>query len=209
MQQRLHLDPAAWFQPEEAIPFLRLLNEAIWAEQRVRMVYRQANGVWGKRLIAPLGLVAKASTWYVVCQTQGDFLQVYRVSRIQEAEITNGRFLRPTDFDLASFWQRWVQRLVKKQEQVAVKIQVLPSGLSALRTLLGEAIHQHVEAAESDRQGRLTMTLTFGSLEDACRQLLGVGTAVRVLEPVVLRQQMQEQAKAIVSAYALKVPGTG
>lgn len=201
VQQRLHLDSAPWFQPEEPIPFLRLLHEAVWAEQRVRIDYRQANGRWIKRLIDPLGLVAKASTWYVVCQAQGDYLQVYRVSRIQEAVLTTSRFLRPADFDLTDYWRRWVQRITKMQEQTAVTLQVSPTGLKQLQFLLGDAIHQHLAEAEADKRGWLTMTLTFGSLDDACRQLLGLGTAVHIIEPVVLRQQMVDMAQEIVAAY--------
>lgn len=202
VQQRLHLDPTAWFQPDEPIPFLRLLQEAVWSQQRVRMDYRQGNGRWIKRLIEPHGLVAKAGVWYVVSRAQGTYMQIYRVSRIQEAELTNGRFTRQSDFDLADYWQAWVARLEKRQEIVAVTLRVAQGGLPMLQRLLGDAIHQHVAMAENDAQGQLVLRLTFGSLEEASRQLLGLGTAVMVLDPPELRQQMRDQAEQIVAAYS-------
>ncbi|HEX6386024.1 MAG TPA: YafY family protein, partial [Anaerolineae bacterium] len=106
VQERLHLDPAGWFQAEEPVPYLSAVQEALWQEHRLRMVYRRGDGHWVKRLVEPYGLVAKTSVWYMVAASYGQ-PQVYRVSRIQEAELTDSRFERPQDFDLDAYWQAW------------------------------------------------------------------------------------------------------
>jgi predicted DNA-binding transcriptional regulator YafY len=71
VQQRLHLDPAAWFQPDEDVPFLPLLQTAVWQHKRFRMTYRRGDGQWVKRLLDPYGLVAKASVWVEVIAPHG------------------------------------------------------------------------------------------------------------------------------------------
>lgn len=200
MQQRIHLDPAPWFQPEEPVPHLRLLLDAIWQQQRVRIVYRRADGQWVKRLVAPYGLVAKGSIWYLVADSH--FTQVFRVSRVQEAALTNGRFPRPTDFNLPQFWQTWSERVEQRREKLAVLLAVAPAGVLPLTHLLGDTIHQLLAEAESDANGRLHLRLTFASLEDAARQLAGLPTTITVLEPASLRQQLHTHALAIATHYA-------
>lgn len=199
VQQRLHLDPAPWFQPAEPVPYLRLLQEAIWTEQRVRMQYRRSDGQWVKRLIDPYGLVAKASTWYVVAG--GQFTQVFRVSRIMEAEMTNGRFTRPTHFDLPTFWQSWSEQIEQRREKISVTLAASPAGVVLLSHLLGDAIHPLLAAAASDDRGWLHLTLSFASLEEAAQQLMGLGTAVDILTPPTLRHHIHHLATQLVQQY--------
>ncbi|MCB9433860.1 MAG: WYL domain-containing protein [Ardenticatenaceae bacterium] len=200
VQQRLHLDPEPWFQPAEPVPYLRLLQDAIWTERRVRMQYRRGDGQWVKRLIDPYGLVAKASTWYVVAG--GQFTQVFRVSRVMEAEMTNGRFTRPTNFNLQTFWQSWSERVEQQREKVSVTLAVSPAGVLPLSHLLGDAIHPLVAAAPSDDHGRLHLTLSFASLEEAGQRLMGLGTAVDILHPPTLRHHLHHLATQLVQQYA-------
>jgi predicted DNA-binding transcriptional regulator YafY len=61
VQQRILVDTAGWNRPEEAIPSLPILQEAIWQERKVRLTYRRPNSTPGERLVDPLGLVAKGS----------------------------------------------------------------------------------------------------------------------------------------------------
>src|SRR5688500_17436724 len=91
MRRRIHLDAAGWFQFEEPVPHLHILQEALWQERRLRLVYRRSDGGWVKRLVEPYGLAAKAGIWYLVGMTLRKTV-IYRVSRIQEASLTDGHF---------------------------------------------------------------------------------------------------------------------
>src|SRR5690606_3266212 len=44
VRQRIHLDPAGWFQMAEPLPYLSLLQQAVWEDRRVRVDYRRADG---------------------------------------------------------------------------------------------------------------------------------------------------------------------
>jgi predicted DNA-binding transcriptional regulator YafY len=85
------------------------MQQAVWEERRVRMAYRRADGQWLNRLIAPVGLVAKAGIWYVVAGA-GERHWVYRISRIMEADLTESGFERPSTFNLADYWTNWCRR---------------------------------------------------------------------------------------------------
>ena len=201
VQERLHLDPAAWFQMEEDVPFLPLVQTAVWQNKRLRLNYRRGDGQWVKRLIDPYGLVAKASIWYVVGGMHGGRIQVYRISRIMEAELTGSFFERPTDFELANYWQTWRDRFEAQQNRLAVQLRVAPNSGPLLALVFGEGIVQTLQAATTDTTGHATISITFDSLETACRQLLGLGTAVEVLSPQTLRQKMRATAQAAVTQY--------
>jgi predicted DNA-binding transcriptional regulator YafY len=58
----------------------------------------------GRRVVDPLGLVAKGSACYRVANTPRGF-RTYRVSRIENATVLDKAGKRPADFDLADYWR--------------------------------------------------------------------------------------------------------
>ena len=208
VQQRLHLDPAAWFQPEEDVPFLPLVQTAVWESKRLRMTYRRGDGQWVKRLVDPYGLVAKASVWYFVGAINRGQIQVYRVSRIMEGALTGSQFHRPDDFDLAAYWQEWRNRFEARQNSLTVTLRVPPNSGPLLALVFGEGIVASLQASPESKNaaGHAIISLTFDSLETACRQLLGLGTAVEVLAPQALRQMLAEQASLTLRHYQSTEP---
>lgn len=199
LRNRIHLDAAPWFQPEEPVPYLTLIQEAVWQQRRVRLVYRRGDGLWIKRLVSPYGLVAKTSTWYVVAGIQTRHW-VYRVSRIMEAEMTDVQFERPSDFNLADYWTHWCRRFERTQENFEVTLQVLPAGVPNLVQAFGDGLYQLLETAVTEN-GRLTFTLTFASEAAACQQLLGLGTVVEIKEPASLRQKILAMSHDLITLY--------
>ncbi len=203
VQKRLHLDPAAWFQSDEEVPYLPLVQTAVWENRRLRMNYRRGDGQWVKRLIDPYGLVAKASVWYVVGGMYHSMIQVFRVSRIMDAELTDSQFERPTDFDLATYWQTWRDQFEARQNSLVVTLRVPPHSGPLLAQVFGEGIVNSLLASSppEDAAGYATISLTFDSIETACRHLLGLGTAVEVIAPKELRQKLYEQASLAAGQY--------
>ena len=69
-RQRLYVDSSGWSRPDEAIPHLATLQDAVWRGRRLRFTYeRGAGGV--EREGDPLGLVVKGSVWYLVAGIEG------------------------------------------------------------------------------------------------------------------------------------------
>jgi predicted DNA-binding transcriptional regulator YafY len=203
-RQRIHLDPAAWFQPPEATPHLSILQDAVWQNKRLRLVYRRADGNWVKRLADPYGLVAKTSVWYLVAGVmRGVF--AYRVSRIQEAEMTGSTFERPADFDLPIFWANWCAQFEASHDHYQVTLRVSSKSIPLLIQMFGEGIHALVaQSGGTDDQGCYTLTITFESPDDACHKLLGLGTAIEIIGPEELRTQIFNMAQQLVEFYKQK-----
>ena len=200
VRERILLDTAVWFQPAEPTPYLSLVQEAVWTDHRLRMTYRRGDGQWVKRLVDPYGLVAKANVWYVVA---GMYHTVYtfRVSRIQDAELSDSVFERPSTFHLPDYWKTWCAQFEKQMAQYPVTLRVSPAGVTPIVQLFGEGMVALLTAAPIDEDGWVTINLPFGSMEDACRQLLGLGTAVEVTAPLELRQHLHKSALAVAAAY--------
>ncbi len=204
VRQRIHLDTAVFFQQSEPTPYLHLVQDAIWQERRVRMIYRRSDGNWVKRLVEPLGLVAKANVWYMIAKSF-NVPFTFRISRIQEAELTESQFTRPANFDLQQFWSRWLENFEKKHARYDVTITLAPTQTTLMVDVFGEGMyHLITEESQALPNGRLQLTIPFSSQEDACRRLLGLGTAVTVIHPVELRTHLAETARSVVEIYNIQ-----
>lgn len=195
IQQLIFIDPAGWFQWDEPTPHLPKIQEGMWQERRVRLLYRTANGSSRKRLVAPYGLVAKGGIWYTVVESNGAIVTL-RVSRIQEAALTSYEFRRSEQFSLQQFWATWVESFEHSRQMFTATLRIPPAGVQPLIQLLGEGVHQlAARSGRLDRRGNLFVDLQFASLDDACRKLLGLGDVVEVVEPQLLREHMVTVAK--------------
>lgn len=202
VRQRIYLDSAAWFQPREAVPYLEVVQSGVWQNQRLSMTYRRSDGNWIKRLLDPYGLVAKAGTWYVVGAMSG-YPRVYRVSRIQGAHLTGSTFRRPDDFDLAGFWQAWVERVERSRVGCPVTLRIAPQLVPTLAQVFGDGVLQQVDqAGPPDDHGWLTLSLIFESVEEAQVRILGFGNLAEVLTPTDLRRSIVAMATRVLTFYA-------
>ena len=201
-RQRIHLDAAAWSYSEETVPHLRTLLEAIWQDSKLRLVYRKTGGEISQRIVDPLGLVAKATVWYLVATIAGGELRVFRVSRIQEAELTGEFFARSETFDLASYWAEACRQFESTWLRYHTTLRFSRNIISELPFIFGEGITTLIEQARPpDAEGWLTLKLSFESFETARTRVLGLGTDVEVLEPPELRTSIIQFATGIMAFY--------
>jgi len=106
VRERIHIDTTEWFRQAEEIPHLELLQRAVWDDRLVTVLYQKSDSGRIKRCLEPYGLVAKGGVWYIVASVTSNMrplgvtrvkaarrtLTVYRVSRIQQAELLDDRF---------------------------------------------------------------------------------------------------------------------
>jgi predicted DNA-binding transcriptional regulator YafY len=198
---RLHLDATWWFQTDEPLPHLQIIKDAVWQDRLLQITYQGEFNTIGGQVIAPYGLVAKASLWYLVYALAGH-LRVRRVARIISAEILLESFTRPADFDLVAFWQSWCADYEKDRPLFEVKARVAPILAGRLPKLLQENLPDLLNTPPViPATGWQLMTLHFESFEAARTQLLGFGGAVEVLEPLALRTSLADFAQQIQKLY--------
>lgn len=202
VRQRIHLDSRWWFQTEDPVPHLQTLQQAVWQDRKLFLCYRSSHGTQVERSVDPYGLVAKAGVWYLVCARDGQ-MRSYRVSRVLEARISEVRFERPADFDLAGFWKDWCVEFETSRPHYPVTVRLAPALISELPLWFGDSIRDAIAAAgPPDSEGWITLTLTFETLTAARTHILGFGRAAEVLEPEHLRQSVLDYATQIIEFYA-------
>jgi predicted DNA-binding transcriptional regulator YafY len=204
VRQRIHLDWVGWHQPEEPVPHLRTIHQAVWQDRSLHIAYPLEIVSYVKqfeRLVDPYGLVAKAGVWYLVCAGDGR-TRILRVSQILDAHIADERFQRPADFDLATFWDYWCVRQEESRPSYPVTARVSPNIVPFLPRYFGERIHIAIaRAGPPDAAGWITLTLPFETASAARERILGFGSAVEVLEPEPLRKNIIDYAVQIVAFY--------
>ncbi len=155
-------------------------------------------GETGERIVDPLGLVAKGSTWYLVARVERpeDDLRTYRVSRVREAAILDQPAKRLAGFNLAAYWERSAADFRGK----------LPRYYA---TFLGRGEVMHwvrfrgwrLEEETAAGGESMRIRLRFDAEEEAIQFALSFGGQIEVLEPPDLRVKVLAGAQAIIDSH--------
>ncbi len=201
-RQRFHLDPTGWSEGAEPAPHLRTLHQAVWQDRILEITYRLPFEAQARWQVEPYGLVAKASTWHLVCRRAGH-MRVLQASRVMDACLGEGTFSRLPSFDLAAFWREWCAEVAENRANYRATVRVAPQLAPWLPYYFGEQIRDKVDrAGTADLEGWIRLTLPFESLEQARDRLLALGGAVEVLAPRALRASVADYATQAAARYA-------
>jgi predicted DNA-binding transcriptional regulator YafY len=70
IRERFHLDAPGWFRAPDDVPHLQAVADAVWNQQRIRVLYRRwARPQQVERVLEPIGVVLKAGTWYLIARS--------------------------------------------------------------------------------------------------------------------------------------------
>ncbi len=198
-RQRIHIDVSGWSKREEAVPFLPILQEALWLERKLNIKYeRGENCEPVERLLSPLGLVAKGSVWYLVASIDGS-VRSYRVSRISHAEILDEPAPIPSDFNLADYWEQSATTFKSSVPNYLATFWVSPSVV--LRLNFAGRFARVNETAETDARGWKKVHVGFDVEEMACEYAVSFGPNLEVIEPTALREKVVAMTKATLEFY--------
>lgn len=197
-RQRIYVDAAGWHRGGEAVPCLATLQDAIWRDRRVHLVYRRNDGETVERTVDPLGLVAKGSLWYLVAGIDGE-TRTYRVSRIEAVDVRDEPCARPPDFDLAASWAASSGAFVRNLPRYPMRVRIHPDAVRRLWIPGSYAQVEHVGEPEAD--GWRTARLVLQTEDEACSYALGFGPRMEVVEPDALRERVARVAGEVVAFY--------
>jgi predicted DNA-binding transcriptional regulator YafY len=198
---RFHLDPVGWFRDAERVEQLPSIADAVWAQKRLRLRYRRWSGEVD-RLVEPLGVVLKAGVWYLVGLAGGQ-PRTYRVSSVLAAEVEAGEgFERPTDFDLAAYWDEWTARFEAGLYRATATVRISQRGRQLLERFGSPAQTQALAEARTDADGWMRADIPIESIDKAVEDLTPLGPEVEILAPDALRQLMARAAAAMQALYA-------
>jgi predicted DNA-binding transcriptional regulator YafY len=196
IRARFLLDAPHWFHQSEPLDALPVIADALWTDRYLRIRYRRADRTVTRR-IAPLGLVLKAGTWYLVAAAGRD-RRTYRVGRIANAVVDHDRFDRPTEFDLAEWWAQSEAAFNREILRDRARLRLSPAARRLLPHITDHAAAMAaLGAARPDRDGWVVTDIAVESHAVAAQQFTALGDGVEVLEPKVLRAALAAIGRAM------------
>jgi predicted DNA-binding transcriptional regulator YafY len=112
--------------------------------------------------------------------------------------LTEARFTRPANFDLREAWEAWRAGYnARPRYEMTLRVE---RWLAARLARYGIEVEAQ-DAAETE-DGRVTLSASGESFEEARARLLSLGGAVEVIEPEPLRRSVADYAEQIVRRYA-------
>jgi predicted DNA-binding transcriptional regulator YafY len=199
------LDPAAWGRRAPTTPpHLETLQQAVIEGVQVQLGYTDAKGAITERIVHPLGLVSKGTTWYLVADTDAG-RRTFRIWRVRSAELLDEPATRPADFDLQRAWQEIVTSLDERRGLRHVAALVDPGFVRWLRAHFGNRL----TVGETDEGGRVHVDIGFPSThEDPARELCAYADGLEVLNPPEVRVRMAELGALLVRHHGVSVGGS-
>jgi predicted DNA-binding transcriptional regulator YafY len=194
LQERVLVDGDRWFRTAPVSPHLARVQDALWSDRRLRLRYRRGLDRVVDRVVEPYGLVCKAGTWYLLAGVGGE-PRVYRVSRIEDAQLTDEAFERPAGFDLRAAWAARVGSFTSAAPsgRVSVTVRVEPEVSGQFARLVGDQI--------VGRPGEGLAVLDFPACDSAVSLLVAFGGSVEVLDPPDVRERMAKIGRELSGLY--------
>ena len=167
------------------------LSQAVQAERSVAIRYRNERGDESERLMDPYGIVFRQGRWYVAghCHLRDD-LRLFRLDRVQDAQLTEDRFTRPVEFDAAEFV---VQSLASMPNTWEVEV-LLKATLDDARRRVSPVFGTLEPCAEG------VLLRAFGDhLSWMARELVATGLPLSVRRPEALRDELRQLASNVLA----------
>ncbi len=188
IRQRLFVDIEGWHGSNEDLTSLPVVQDAVSRDRKLRFHYCPPGRERSERVVDPLGIVAKGSSWYLVAQTPRGY-RTYRVSRIEQPELLDVACARPPAFDLASWWKNSMQ-----QFQGIARYEVT---LRLDRKVAKWITTRRIASIIDESADHVTVQIQFDDEHEACFVALGMGSRAEVLAPAKLRQRVLAEAAAV------------
>jgi predicted DNA-binding transcriptional regulator YafY len=186
---------------ERYLGILATVAEAWVSQRQLKIVYRNLDAEKAaERVIEPYYIepAAAGHASYILgyCHFK-KALRIFKVERIESAELTADLYTIPSDFDANEYFgSSW--GIVVEGEVKTVKLKI---DNPKLMRLMSETTWHPSQTFQKQKDGSLIMTLRVTDTQELFSWILGWGDKVKVLEPESLRIEIIKTAKAIQTAY--------
>jgi predicted DNA-binding transcriptional regulator YafY len=200
LTQRFHIDPKNWFQTLDRPSFFLELQQAVWEDRVIRVMYHPVENQRSERLIEAHGLVCKANVWYLVGRRPEPAAEMhnYRISRFEAVTVLPDSFTRDPNFQLAVYWResclQFERQQITAQPRFIATFEVSAENYWHFPAFL-EGMYKKVGEPASD--GWQPLEVTFTSEHSALRMVLSLGLGVRNIHPTHLAEQRRQEILAI------------
>ena len=193
------VDPRGWDDTVDTRPpppHLDALQQAVIDGRQVELGDRARDGAATTRVVHPLGLATKGSTWYLVAGTDAG-QRTFRVDRVSAVETLREPVVRPEGFDLAAAWGAVTDAVDELRVPLRARALADPDVVGLLRMMFGP----RVRIGPAGPDGRVEVELRGHHVPALAGQLAGLGRRVEVLEPPEVRARLAEIAAELAASY--------
>src|SRR5207244_3548982 len=181
------VDPGGWddrARPRPAPPLLDAVQRAVVEGEQVTLGYIARNRERTTRVVHPLGLAAKGTTWYLVADTDAG-LRTFRVDRMKSARPTGRPVVRPEGFELAQAWQLISDEIEQRRTPLRARAWASPDVLPICRWILGN----RVRIGPAGPDGRVEVELRGHHVDSLAGEIAGLGAGLEIIDPPELRRR--------------------
>ena len=181
------IDGGTWGESKKFTDKMRVCETAVNERKCLFIDYVSRGGEHSKRVIDPYVLVCKQNVWYVYafCHTKQTF-RTFKIGRIKSATFTGEEFVRAEitrdDVDMNFGYS--------DDELTEVTFEIEKNSLADAEEWLGI---DNIEPRGDKFIARLTLPDNGGLVN----KILSYGGAVKVLEPLALKEKVKSAARAI------------
>ena len=126
---------------------------------------------------------------------------MFRVSRVQAAELLDEPSCRPESFDLPRFWAQHCAEFLATVPGYWVDMRVAPAAAWRLAHLSVKGGVYAADVSQDDTDDWVRMRVDLETRDIACETLLAYGPDVEVLTPAELRDLVASRARSTVAVY--------
>ncbi|MCA9890264.1 MAG: YafY family transcriptional regulator [Anaerolineae bacterium] len=199
MRSRLYIDPHGWFHEDNIPEILPPLQQAVWDDCQVEIMYEAVGDAPKTRVLDAYSLVSKSDVWYLVGRKEDGEFRSYRLSRLKTVRVLDTHFQRDPDFDLADYWQQaragFLQEMSRLFGRFHASLHVHPDAYWYFGSFLEGRFER---MGEPDERGWIPVSIVMAGIEEAAMHILSLGNRVWVDEPEALRETVYNRAKSVV-----------
>ena len=192
-QNRIYIDPVAWWHSEQTLTHLNTVQEAVYSNRIIEIDYQRHDGTYLSRTVQAYGLVAKASVWYLIA-THDEQFRSYRISRISHVRVLDESFTPDRDFNLEAYWKESTANFLDNVPVFTFTLAIHPDAKN-IATWYSPGFSEHRGQSED---GWFIREFHVDSLELATMFVVGLGHKVTIIEPYVLKNTVAEKIEALI-----------
>jgi|GEM_PF-417485 len=204
IEEHIHVSGHEPADPGKNVDKIKKILEAIRGRKRLTMRYlRSYDGSITRRECEPYGLISRLNSWYLVAQcVERQKRRIFLLDHIKELEILEGSSFRwPEGFSIhdvySKAWGVWNIDEEDSAEPETVRIKVF-QGIAERFNLVCYHDSQEVKMLPG---GDAEVTFKVTGAAEMLPWLMSWGTAVQVLEPQWLKEQLLENLKKVSALY--------
>ncbi|MFV0407139.1 MAG: helix-turn-helix transcriptional regulator [Propioniciclava sp.] len=185
--------------PRTDADILAAVRHSLVQQRRADLTYRGRDGRGSRRVLDPLGLVARGSQWYLVAMTSRG-QRTFRVDRIEDYLVREDASSRPEGFDLDKAWSDISAGIDDLRWATRARVMISAEKLGLAQFHLADRLLV-AEPPDGAHPAEIAADVRGWSLAELVTLLAGLHPWVRVTGPAELQDRLAALGESLVAMH--------